>query len=69
MAMCTDSFTIGDYSIIKWKPSYYNGFFEVFHPDWDDPFWAPTLLAVFQHLASLDPSLFYSPTLSPEHFL
>lgn len=69
ISMCTDSFSLGDYSILKWDPNYYRGFFEVFHQSWDEPFFTSTLLEVFQHLASLDPSLFYSPTLSPERFL
>ena len=63
------SFMLGTYSIIRWTPTYYSGQFEVYHASWDDPFWAPTLLEIFQHIASLDPSVFYSPSTHPELFI
>ena len=64
-----DAFMLNLYSIVKWTPAYYSGQFEVYHASWDDPFWAPTLLEIFQHIASLDPSVFYSPSTHPELFL
>ena len=67
--MYSDSFKVDTYSILKWIPAYYSGQFEAYHESWDDPFWAPTLLEIFQHIASLDPAVFYSPSIRPELFL
>ena len=69
ISMYSDSFRVDEYSILKWAPAHYSGQFEVYHESWNGPFWAPTLLEIFQHIASLDPAVFYSPSIHPELFL
>jgi hypothetical protein len=58
------------YSIIKFKPEHYGGYFEVYNPHtFDDVYRSPTLTGIIDFILTFDPSLIYSPTLHPELFL
>jgi hypothetical protein len=58
------------YSIIKFIPEHYGGYFEVYNPQtFDDVYRSPTLTGIIDFILTFDPSLIYSPTLHPELFL
>lgn len=64
------SIHLDSYSIIKFIPDYYDGHYEVYNPKTlEDIYRAPTLADIVDYLISIDPSLLYSPILSPERFL
>lgn len=68
--LCTDRFTIDDYSIIKFVSEHYSGNWEVYNPGkFDDVYRSPTLVGIIEFILTFDPGFLYSPTAHPELFI
>lgn len=64
------AFKFGNYSIIKFKPAFYNGNYEAYNPEvMGDIYRNPTLAGIIDYIISIDPAILYSPISHPEYFL
>ena len=65
-----EHFYLNHISIVKFPPEYYNGDWEVFHPDlFEDVYRSPTLTGILDFILSIHPELLYSKVNHPELFL